>query len=70
MSWEVSTTPVEMSGKRPIAHIEIDSTKVDPTKLASFEKILYGSDEGEGGTPAATTSKLPLPAEVAAHFAA
>lgn len=70
MSWEVSTTPVEMSGHRPVAHIEIDSTKVDATKLASFEKILYGSDAGEGGTPAATTSKLPLPAEVAAHFAA
>ena len=64
MSWEVSTTPVEMSGKRPIAHIEIDSTKVDGTKLAAFEKVLYGSD-----SPTAATARLPLPSEVVTLFA-
>lgn len=64
MSWEVSTTPVEMSGKRPIAHIEIDSTKVDKTKLEAFEKVLYGSD-----TPDATNARLPLPNEVVTLFA-
>ena len=64
MSWEVSTTPVEMSGKRPIAHIEIDSTKVDGTKLAAFEKVLYGSD-----SPEAANARLPLPSEVVTLFA-
>jgi hypothetical protein len=57
MSWECSTVPVEVTGHRPTAHIEIDSTKVDGTKLAAFEEILYGKDE--------TPARLPLPDEVA-----
>lgn len=57
MSWEFSTTPVEVEGFEPTSHIEIDSTKVDAEKLAALEAILYGSEEG--------TARLPLPAEVA-----
>lgn len=44
MSWDFSTTPVNVTGKKPTASIEIDSTKVDATKLAALEAILYGSD--------------------------
>ena len=64
-SWEVSTTPVNVTGYKPTSQITIDSTKVDETKLKSLEDILYGKD-GEG--PAATEPKLPLPDEVAAIF--
>ena len=56
-SWEISTTPVEVKGFEPTAHLEIDSTKVDKDKLAAFEKILYGSESDE--------ARLPLPDEVA-----
>ena len=66
-SWEVSTTPVNVSGFKPTSQITIDSTKVDETKLKNLEDILYGKD-GEG--PAATEPKLPLPDEVAAIFSA
>lgn len=55
-SWELSTTPVAVTGFKPTAHVEIDSTKTDASKLAAFEAILYGS-----GTAAA---RLPLPDEV------
>lgn len=41
-SWEVTTTPVSVTGAKPTASIVIDSTKVDATKLADLEKILYG----------------------------
>lgn len=58
-SWEVTTTPVAVAGFKPTASLTIDSTKVDPTKLAAFEVILYGV-AGAPGTPA----RLPLPAEV------
>lgn len=42
-SWEVTTTPVNVTGKQPTAQLTIDSTKADPTKLAELENILYGS---------------------------
>lgn len=61
-SWEISTTPVSVTGHKPTASVEIDSTKVDPEKLAAFEKILFGSDTA--------AARLPLPDEVATHFAA
>ena len=66
-SWEVSTTPVNVSGHKPTACITIDSTKADPTKLAALEKKLYGTD-GNGGS--ATEPMLPLPDEIAQIFAA
>ena len=58
-SWEINTTPVEVTGAKPTASLEIDSTKSDPAKLAALEKILFGSDEGESAT-----ARLPLPDEI------
>lgn len=43
-SWEIKTTPVNVTGHKPTAMIVIDSTKADPTKLAALEARLYGSD--------------------------
>lgn len=59
MSWECSTTPVSVAKFKPTAHIVIDSTKADPTKLKKLEDILYGSDSES------TEARLPLPDEVA-----
>lgn len=58
MSWECSTTPVDMAGFEPTASIEIDSTKVDAEKLKALEDALYGTAEKE--------AHLPMPDEVAA----
>ena len=63
-SWEVSTTPVQITGYKPTATIIIDSTKVDQTKLAALETILYGVDKT--GEIAAVDPRLPLPDEVLA----
>lgn len=41
-SWEISTTPVDVAGFKPTAHIEIDSTKVTAEKMAKIEAKLYG----------------------------
>ena len=57
-SWEVTTTPVSVKGFKPTSQITIDSTKVDPVKLASLEDILYGAEAGDG-------PRLPLPDESA-----
>ena len=55
-SWEVSTTPVNVTGHKPTASLTVDSTKVDPDKLALLEAELYGSESSE--------ARLPLPDEV------
>ena len=60
MSWEVSTTPVKVTGAKPTAHLEINSTTVKPEKLAAFEAIIYGTAE--------VKARLPLPDEVAELF--
>ena len=60
-SWELTTTPVSVKGYEPTAILTIDSTKTDPTKLATLEGILYGSEE--------TEARLPLPDEIATIMA-
>lgn len=68
MSWEITTTPVNVTGGKPTACVTIDSTKVDPEKLAAFEAILYGVEaDEEAGTPA-VPARLPLPNEIATLF--
>ena len=57
MSYECTTTPVEVSGFDPISKLEIDSRKVDATKLKNLEDILYGSETA--------AARLPMPDEVA-----
>lgn len=61
-SWELTTTPVAVTGKKPTACITIDSTKVDAAKLLLLEKKIFGDT--------ATPAILPLPDEVATMFAA
>ena len=56
-SWEISTTPVNVAGFKPTACVTIDSTKIEPEKLAQIETLLYGDTSAE--------AKLPLPDEIA-----
>lgn len=60
-SWEVSTTPVPVTGMKPTASIVITSNEVDPTALAELEDMLYGT---VGDEP-----QLPMPDTVLALFA-
>ena len=56
-SWELTTTPVNVTGFKPTASLTIDSTKVNKEKLAALEAVLYGSETEE--------ARLPLPNEIA-----
>ena len=59
LSWEVTTTPVEVTGCKPTACLTIDSRTVDAEKLAALESVLYGTagtNDGKG-----TDGYLPLP---------
>ena len=54
-SWEVSTTPVDVEGKKPTANIIFDSTKLSAAQMQIVEDTLYGTES--------TDPRLPLPAE-------
>lgn len=60
LSWELSTTPVAVTGLKPTASMTIDSTKVDSDALDDLLDILYGT--------VGTDPRLPLPDEVIALF--
>ena len=60
-SWDLTTTPVSVTGKKPTASIVIDSTKVLPDKLTALEDLLFGA--------AASEARLPLPDEIATVLA-
>lgn len=61
-SWELTTTPIAVTGHKATACITIDSTKVDKTKLKQLEDLLYGTEDKE--------ASLPTPDEVIALFGA
>lgn len=61
-SWEVTTTPVNVTGFKPTSQITIDSTKVAEEKMTAIEALLYGSENKE--------PSLPLPDELAAVLSA
>lgn len=58
LSWEISTTPVVVTGFKPTSHLVIDSTKVKPAALKAIEDALYGKEAAE--------AKVLMPDEVAA----
>lgn len=56
-SWEISCTPVPVTGLKPTCVVEIDSTKFEDTsKLTTLEDVLYGSSTA--------AARLPLPDEI------
>jgi len=61
-SWDVTTTPVPVTGHKPTSTLVIDSTKVLPAKLAALEDLLYGT--------ASNPATLPTPNEVMTLLAA
>ena len=56
MSWSVSTTPVEVPGKKPTATVTFNSVKVGEKVMKAIEDVVYGSSAAE--------ARLPLPSEL------
>ena len=69
-SWEVSTTPVAVTGFKPTASLVIDSTKVAEAKMAALETVLYGKDATTEPVAPAVAARLPLPDEIMTLLAA
>lgn len=50
-SWDITTTPVAVSGMKPTATVVIDSTRVESGKLQKLEEKLYGSSTAQPTLP-------------------
>lgn len=62
-SWEISTVPVPVEGKKPTSTLVINSTKAKNIK--NLEDYLYGTDAGSSSQGSATGEpQLPLPDKV------
>jgi hypothetical protein len=69
LSYDITTTPVKITGLKPAAHLELNSKKLSPAALAKIEEIIYGKDAipaatGGGEEVPAVAPRLPLPDEV------
>lgn len=60
-SWEISATPVKVTGHKPTATLTIDSRTVAPESLTKIEQVLYGTEQKE--------AQLPTPDEILALIA-
>lgn len=58
LSWEVSSTPVNVAGFKPTSIVTINSKKIDPEALKEIEDALYGTVSEE--------PKILLPDEIKA----
>ena len=58
LSWEVSSTPVNVAGFKPTSIITINSKKINPQALKEIEDALYGTESAE--------PKILLPDEIKA----
>ena len=61
-SWELTTSPIEVTGFKPTASLVIDSTKIDAASLASIEALLFGTEAAEASLPTPDEILALLPA--------
>jgi hypothetical protein len=60
LSWQITTTPPEVTGYRPSAHFIIDSRYTPKVLMNQFEGMLYGTGS--------TDAYLPTISQMMAHF--
>lgn len=51
LSWDITTIPEDLSGRKPTAHFVVDSRYADAQMLSDLEDILYGSTLGSASFP-------------------
>lgn len=55
-TWDATTTPIAIPGRRPTSHLIIDSTKVTPRHLVELEAIIHGT--------ITTSPRMPTPQDL------
>lgn len=64
MSWDFKTVPVEIEGKKPSAHIIIDSRKADADKLKELLALVEGTDADPEEEIVGNDPTFPTPAQI------
>lgn len=59
LSWTITTTPTNVTGFKPVAHLQLSSLVLTQAQMAAVEDALYGTDGGSGST--GTEAYLPTP---------
>lgn len=54
-SWDITTVPLPVAGRRATAHLIFDTRHVARENMAKIEEILYGTDTTDPALPDATT---------------
>lgn len=54
-SWDFTTTPVDIPGGRPSAHLVIMLDYAQPGAIADLEALIYGDDENDASLPSPET---------------
>lgn len=60
ISWDLKGDKVPVAGRKPTAHMWVDTRTTDPAKIEALEAMIYGSETEE--------PSLPTPDEIAAMF--
>ncbi len=55
-SWELDSTPVNVTGHKPTSLVTIDSTETTPEKMQKIEDYLYGTEY--------TNARFPMPDQI------
>lgn len=63
-NWDITTTPVLVTGFKPTACVIIESVDAEVDGLAELEDILYGVDADVENGIVASDSRLPMPDEI------
>lgn len=71
-SWSIDTTPTNVTGHKPTAHMEIDSTKFNTdalkAKLAALEAVLWGQDAAAAVGNANDDDYVPAKTAITPHL--
>jgi len=69
LSWDLSTTPVPVTGFKPTSKLVIDSTTIEASNLLAIEEVLFGKDGSTDPVVEAIVPSLPLPDALIAMMA-
>lgn len=64
LSWDITTSPIDVPGFKPTANLTFDSTVLPQDTMKKITDLVYGKDPTTTGGTDGNDAKLPLPSEI------